>query len=112
MDENEINESEAIVVKPTGVPESIAVIMCILILLGSGSAIYFARQQTTISAGCEANSAAMVAGASAQKAQIDYQTACVKRDSDLRLEVIKQCVAKGNIPVLMGGNVDCKASPK
>lgn len=30
----------------------------------------------------------------------------------LQMEVVKQCVAKGNIPVLSGGNVACVLAPK
>jgi hypothetical protein len=49
------------------------------------------------------------------KAQVEAQSASIKsnmertnQESMLRLEVIKACVGRGDIPVLMNGNVDCK----
>lgn len=111
MDENTI-EDNPITISPTGIPTGFGVALVMATVLASGTAVYYARQTTPVSTGCEASSAAIVAGAGAQKAQMEMGAAGIKRDMELRLEVIKQCVGKGNIPTLSGGNVDCKASPK
>jgi hypothetical protein len=46
------------------------------------------------------------------RAQAEYGAAQVHRETALRLQVIENCTKSGNIPVMIGGNVDCKLAPK
>ena len=46
------------------------------------------------------------------KARAEAETAAQMRLQAIQLEVVKRCADKGNIPVLVNGNVDCKVQPK
>jgi len=89
-----------------------AVVVLSTILFAAGIIVGHFAIQPERSQACELNSAAVIATAQAQKAQYDDQTAAQKRLNDTQLEVVHQCVAHGNIPVLGGGNVDCKPGLK
>lgn len=54
--------------------------------------------------------AALKANSEAVKEQAEYGMEQQKRIAELQIEVIHQCVAKGGVPVIMNGNIDCKAA--
>ena len=100
------NEPE-IVVETAPIVSTPAVLVITLGLMAvSGLAGYLIHQQAP------SNDVVQIENARAAKAQAEYQTECQKRVSDLQVEVVKQCVAKGNIPIFVNGNVDCKVIPK
>jgi hypothetical protein len=70
------------------------------------------RSTSAAESACQANNASIQAQSAANKAQIDFNPACMKRDTELRLNVIEACVAHGNIPVFVNGNVDCERELK
>lgn len=60
---------------------------------------------------CEIENATRKAQADREAKSLEAQTALQKRIEDLQIEVLRQCVAQGNIPLFLGGNVDCKTGP-
>ena len=112
-DQND-NESEVITVKPSGVPEGVAVTLVVALLLAIAGVVYYASHQASPDQAnkCAMDNATIKAQLDAQKSVTDYNAACAKRDGELRLAVIKACVDRGNLPVFLGGNIDCKVAPK
>lgn len=85
--------------------------LILVVIFAAGAAVYYS-QHPAENAACAVSNANAAAQLGAAKAQSDSQTEYMKRDSALRLEVISRCVARGFLPVLTGGNVDCKPVPK
>lgn len=92
-----------------GVPASFAMVLILVVVLAFITAGYFALHPPTT---CEVNNATAQAQAVANKSLADSQTAYQKRLQDLQMEVIKQCVGKGNLPIVSNGNVDCRPVTK
>ncbi len=105
-EETDNNEQDPIEVEviPNGVANHLVLILMIALITAVYFCVYFAQQ--TRSGGQEA------AQMAATKAQAEMSTATIKHDLDLRIKVVDACVAKGNIPVFINGNVDCKQAPK
>lgn len=85
-------------------------IMAALMVVAIVAAFYFATHQPKPEA-CVGENDVRLAQAQAAKAQAEFATACLKKDSELRLAVEKSCAEAGNIPVFIGGNLDCKPAP-
>lgn len=51
---------------------------------------------------------ARLAELQAVKAQAEAQAELQKRLATIQLDVIKRCADRGDVPVVIGGNVDCK----
>lgn len=111
IQEQEGTEGDPLVIKPQGLPTEVGGVLFVALVVAIVTCIYFAQRSPENKA-CDISNIAMTAQANAAKAQADFNIACSKRDADLRLEVIKQCVAKGNIPIFINGNVDCKPGLK
>lgn len=117
-DENEdiqMHDSPAPVVRvePSGVPTSVVCLLAPLLAIAASFAGYGAGRNTQPEpAACQLNNATVAAQAQAQKAQIDYTASCQRNEVQLRMKVIETCVNRGNVPVLIGGNIDCKPGPR
>lgn len=103
------NENENETDYSSEVPTAFAAALLFLLVCAVGAAFYFALHPPTT---CEVNNATAQAQAVANKSLADSQTAYQKRLQDLQMEVIKQCVGKGNLPVVSNGNVDCRPVTK
>lgn len=113
QEEQEGTQEEPLVIKPQGLPTEAGGMLFAALILTGAACVYFASHKPEAeNKACEINNVSMQAQANAAKAQADFNVACMKRDTDLRMEVVKQCVAKGNIPIFINGNVDCKPAPK
>lgn len=95
-----------VVVRPKGIPEWVGVGG--LILIGTLIAAYAAKDDNK----CQLTNTTIQAQAAANKAQADQGTEVIRHDTTLRIKVVEECVAKGNIPTFSQGNVDCKPAPK
>lgn len=95
------------------VPLSLALLLFIA-MVGFGAAlacVSSSKQPARQEFGpCTASAALEKAQNEAAKAQAEYLTTSQKRVEDLQLRVMQSCVDKGNVPILMGGNVDCRTS--
>lgn len=89
----------------------VAAMAILMAIMFGGTALYYARHAPE-SPQCEMNNQSSQAQSVANKAQAEFNLACMKRDIELRLKVIDACVAHGNIPIFMNGNVDCKPGLK
>lgn len=101
--------------------EDVGIIVAILVLLlitAISTAIFY-HEHPPVSETWKPNDAAVIISqqeaAKAQneygRAQAEYGAAAIHRETALRLQVIENCTKSGNIPVMMGGNVDCKLGP-
>ena len=108
MDNEDLNHDNEY---ESSTPSWISGLLLAALVLACGVAIYFAQRDPGNRA-CVQNDLTLQAQSAVQKANMEYQTACIRRDQELRLKVLQACVDKGNIPVLVNGNIDCKPSPK
>ena len=72
----------------------------------------FSRASAGVGALAPNDAAVIVAQQEATKTQAEYGAAAIHRETALRMQVIENCAKSGNIPVMTGGNVDCKPGLK
>jgi hypothetical protein len=102
--ENENEESNCYCdARRDGVSSVVAVIVIATVAVLAGAAGYFYPRS--------ANNMDVV-NTAAVRMQTEANMAIQKGVVAVQMAVIKNCSDRGNIPVLMGGNVDCKISPK
>jgi hypothetical protein len=117
VDEESKVSEDTVVVMPQGVPIGVAVALLIMVfaLCGLIIVIWTARgreDRAREDAICAPNASVLKAQADSGRAQNELNTATQKRIEEIQVAVIKNCSEHGNIPILVNGNVDCKASPK
>ena len=106
-------KEEPIIIKHQGVSVDFAVFFAVLVAVLAGLAGYGAGRNAVIeSPSCQLNNATVKAQADAQKASIDFSAAQQRTEVQLRMKVIDTCVNRGQIPVIVGGNIDCKQAQK
>ena len=91
-----------------GVHPGIVMFLGAALLISSGGNAYYLSHQKTESANCTQSNALLQAQAQADKAKADFGVSIQKRIDNMQMEVAKFCVASHGVPILSGGNVDCK----
>ncbi len=91
---------------PSGVPTWLTVMLAVLLCVMLG--YHFILPSVPDQAPKTAEANAQKAQAEAQKASIEFNDRLEQRLAELRMSIAKQCADKGNIPVLIAGNVDCR----
>ena len=77
--------------------------LIVLLMFAIGIAIYFHEHPPAAEKWAPNDAAVIISQQEATKAQAEYGAAAIKRDTELRMQVVENCAKKGNIPVLFGG---------
>lgn len=105
---NETHTIERVITHNTGVHPGIVVFLGVLLMFTALTNAYYLLRQKPENAACAQTNATQQAQAEAEKAKSDFGVAIQKRIDNMQMEVAKFCVASHGVPVLNGGNVDCK----
>lgn len=109
-DETEVAHGvQTIAIRPGGVPTPFASVLVVIIVVLMAGLAYVTQEKAAPSAQCQLDNAALAAQESAAKAQADLNRTMQERIETVQMGVITGCVTRHGLPMLVNGNVDCKA---